>query len=62
MLGLLFLSGCETLNETLVRQMFKDHGVSRRVSDQIRDGLERRKRVPPADMPKKPAPFFLDQG
>ena len=60
--GVLLLSGCETLNEVLVRQMFKDHGVSRRVSDQIREGLEIRMNLPPADAPATPAPPFLDQG
>lgn len=60
--GFFLLAGCETLNEALVRQMFKDHGVSRRVSDQIREGLERRIHRPPADAPATPAPPFLDQG
>lgn len=61
LLGLFFLSGCESLNEALVRQMFTDHGVSRKVSDQIREGLERREKLAPAK-PGKPAPAFLDQG
>lgn len=62
LLGLFFLSGCESLNEALVRQMFTDHGVSRKVSDQIREGLERRQKLPQPDAPREPAPEFLDQG
>ncbi len=58
---LVFLSGCETLNEAAVRFMFIEHGVSRKMSDQIREGLERRK-VQPAETPVKTAPPFLDQG
>ncbi len=62
LLGLVFLPGCESLNEALVRQMFTDRSVSRKVSDQIREGLERRQKLPQADAPGKPAPAFLDQG
>lgn len=56
------LAGCESLNETLVRQMFIDHGVSREVGDQIRKGLERRQKAPAAERPREPAPPFLDLG
>ena len=60
-LALLLLSGCETLNDTLVRQWFKDSGLSHKVKDQIREGLERRKSAP-VNIPARPAPAFLDQG
>lgn len=60
--ALVLLAGCESLNETLVRQMFIDHGVSREVSEQIREGLKRRQKAPPAELPRKAAPPFLDQG
>lgn len=60
--ALVVLPGCESLNETLVRQMFIDHGVSREVSEQIKEGLKRRQKAPPAELPRKDAPPFLDQG
>ena len=59
--ALLLLSGCETVNETLVRQLHKDSGLGRRVNHQIREGLERRKAAP-GSVPKSPAPAFMDQG
>ena len=62
LLALVVLSGCESLNEAVVRQLFRDPGLSRRMNYQIREGLERRKTLPPADIPHKPAPTFLDQG
>jgi hypothetical protein len=62
LLALLLLSGCETVNDTLVRQWFKDSGLSRRLNYRIREGLERREAAPPADVPRRPAPDFLDQG
>jgi hypothetical protein len=62
LLAFLLLSGCETLNDTLVRQRFKERGLSDRVNDQIREGLERREAAPPAKVPARPAPAFLDQG
>lgn len=60
--ALVLLAGCESLNETLVRQMFIDHGVSREVGDRIRKGLERRQKTPAAELPREPAPPFLDLG
>ncbi|WP_226377622.1 hypothetical protein [Citrifermentans bremense] len=60
--ALALLAGCESLNDTLVRQMYIDHGVSREVGDQIREGLERRQKAPAAKLPRKPAPPFLDLG
>jgi hypothetical protein len=60
-LVLALLSGCEGLNDALVRQWFKDSGLSRKVNEQIREGLERRK-ARPKDIPRTPAPDFLDQG
>jgi len=62
LLALLLLSGCGALNDTLVRMWFEDRGLSRRLSSQIREGLERRKSAPPAEVPKRPAPSFMDQG
>ena len=61
LLALVSLAGCESLNEIVVRQLFKDHGLSREVSDQIREGLERRDKQP-AEIRKLPAPDFMDQG
>lgn len=61
LLALVFLSGCESLNGLVVRQMFKDSSLGRRVGDQIRDGLERREKAP-LEPQKEPAPPFLDQG
>lgn len=57
----LLLPGCGTLNETMVRQMYKDHGISRKTRNQIRQGLEQREQQP-QEVPKQPAPAFLDQG
>jgi len=59
--ALLLLSGCETLNDALVRQWFKDSGLSHKVKDQIWEGLERRESAP-VQRPATPAPAFLDQG
>ena len=59
-LALLLLSGCASVNDMLVRQMFKDWGVSRSIRGQIWEGLERREAAP--SFPKKPAPPFMDQG
>ena len=62
LIALLFLPGCETLNEAMVRHMMKEPGVSGEVLDQIRDGLQRREQVPPAKGESLPASPFLDQG
>ena len=62
LLALVLLSGCETLNATLVRQRFKDRGLSHRVAEQIKEGLEKRQRAPAANTPTTPAPGFMDQG
>ncbi|WP_129126909.1 hypothetical protein [Geomonas oryzae] len=62
LLGFLFLSGCETLNEAMVRHMMKEPGLSGEVLDQIRDGLQRRERVAPEKRESVPASPFLDQG
>lgn len=59
-LVLALLTGCETLNDALVRHSFEDWGLSRNVGRQIREGLEKRKEAPPA--PAAPPPAFLDQG
>lgn len=58
------LSGCESLNDVLVRQWFLDHGMSNKVGNQIREGLDRRMSAPPPKpaAPRRPAPEFLDQG
>jgi hypothetical protein len=60
--ALAFLSGCETLNDALVRQSLKDRGLSHRLDFQIREGLEKRMAAPPVNAPRRPAPAFLDQG
>lgn len=62
LLALLFLPGCETLNEAMVRHMMKEPGMSGEVLDQIRNGLQRRERVPPEQRESVPASPFLDQG
>lgn len=61
MVVLLLLPGCASINDMLVRQMFKDWGVSRSISQQIKEGLERRREVPPPG-PKELAPPFMDMG
>ena len=61
LLALPFLSGCETINEALVRQIHKEPGLSRRMHNQIREGLERRKAAPPGSIPKRTAPGNMDQ-
>ncbi|MBJ6750685.1 hypothetical protein [Geomonas anaerohicana] len=61
LLPALLLPGCETLNDAMVRHMLKEPGMSGRISDQIRDGLQRREKAPPATVPEAPPPF-LDQG
>lgn len=60
-LAALLLSGCASINDALVRQMFKDWGTSRSVRQQIMEGLERRREVPPPG-PKELAPPFMDMG
>jgi len=60
--ALLLIAGCESLNEAFVRQMYTDHGISRRIEEQIREGLEKRKRLPATNIPASPAPSFFDQG
>lgn len=60
--ALLSLTGCETLNDAMVRRMFWDGGVSRSVERQILDGLERREKVPAVTEPGRPAPPELDRG
>ena len=60
--ALLLFSGCQTLNDSLVRQWLGDAGLSRRVHDQIREGMQRREEAPAPYLPAKPAPAFLDEG
>ena len=60
--ALLWLPGCASLNDTLVRMRFYDSGFSRGVHRQIRDGLDRREGRPPLSLQQMPAPAFLDQG
>ena len=62
LLALVLLSGCDTLNDAVVRQLFRDPGLSRKVNYQIREGLEKRKAAPQPNVPLRPAPDFLDQG
>lgn len=62
LLALLSLPGCETLNDLIVRQMLKEPGVSGKVRDQIREGLEKREKAPPTERPQQPPPPFMDQG
>jgi len=61
-LASLVLGGCAELNDSLVRSWFKDRELGDRVSSQIREGLERRQAVPQPELPKRPAPAFLDEG
>ncbi|WP_224983063.1 hypothetical protein [Geomonas agri] len=61
LLPTLLLPGCETLNDAMIRHMLKEPGLSGKISDQIRDGLERREKAPSATIPEA-APPFLDQG
>ena len=61
LLPLLLLAGCEALNDALVRWSFKDGGISDKVNEQIREGLER-KLGTPENRPHETAPPFLDQG
>jgi len=61
LLAFLLLSGCGALNDSLVRFWFQDRELGERVNSQIREGLERRMSAP-AEVPKIPAPAFLDQG
>lgn len=61
LLPALLLPGCETLNDAMIRHMLKEPGMSGRIGDQIRGGLERREKAPPATVPEA-APPFLDQG
>lgn len=62
LLTLLLLSGCEALNDSLVRIWFQDLELGSRVNSQIREGLKRRMSAPAQDLPKRPTPVFLDQG
>jgi hypothetical protein len=62
LLALLLLSGCEALNDSLVRLWFQEPGLSNRVNSQIREGLIRRMSAPAAQAPRRPAPAFLDLG
>ncbi|WP_239026949.1 hypothetical protein [Geomonas oryzisoli] len=61
-LMLLFLSGCETLNDAMIRFTLKEPGLSGRISDQIREGLQRREKKPPMAAPQETPPPFMDQG
>lgn len=60
--ALLLFSGCQALNDALVRQWLGDAGLSRRVHDQIREGMQRREKTPVPYLPAQPAPAFLDEG
>ena len=62
LLTLLLLSGCGALNDSLVRIWFQDLELGSRVNSQIREGLKRRMSAPATELPKRPAPVFLDQG
>lgn len=60
-LGVLLLTGCAELNDSLVRAWFMDRKLGNRVGTQIREGLEKREQAPVPVQPR-PAPEFLDQG
>ncbi|QXE92856.1 hypothetical protein [Geomonas subterranea] len=62
LLALLFLPGCETFNDAMIRYMLKEPGLSGRFSDQIRNGLRKWEKTPPAALPNEAPPPFLDQG
>ena len=60
--AILLLGGCAALNDSLVRMWFQDQGLSDRINTQIREGLERRRSAPEQNVPRQPAPVFIDQG
>jgi hypothetical protein len=61
--ALALLSGCESLNGSLVRLWLMDHGYGREMNSLIREKFERKMTAPPAsNLPGRPAPPFLDQG
>lgn len=62
LIAMALLSGCEPLNDALVRQWHKDSGLGRRVRNQINEGLDRRRTAPPKVGPAFPAPPSLNQG
>ncbi|MBU5636600.1 hypothetical protein KOM00_07605 [Geomonas sp. Red69] len=62
LLMLLFLPGCETLNDAMIRYTLKEPGLSGRISDQIREGLKKREQAPPTARPQETPPPFMDQG
>lgn len=58
----LFLAGCASVNDAIVRRWFQDTGYGDQVNSQIRRGLERRMSAPQRVVPKEASPEFLDQG
>ncbi|UFS69281.1 hypothetical protein LPW11_15425 [Geomonas sp. RF6] len=58
------LSGCEGMNDAMVRRWHMDRQLGTEMNDQIQEGYRRRMEVPPAPAtaPKTPAPTGLDQG
>ena len=62
LLALPLFAGCAGLNDSLVRFWFQDRSLGDRVNTQIREGLEHRESAPARELPKLPAPAFLDQG
>ena len=58
----LLLPGCAALNDSLVRFRFEDRNLSGQINSRIREGLQRRDSAPAPELPKRPAPAFLDQG
>ncbi|MBJ6723092.1 hypothetical protein [Geomesophilobacter sediminis] len=58
------LAGCESVQDSLVRQYFLDQGMSDQYGTYIREELERKMAAPPpANLaPRRIAPQSLDQG
>ncbi|MCM0082301.1 hypothetical protein L4X63_11945 [Geomonas sp. Red32] len=59
---LLTLTGCETINDAVVRSWLMDSGLGNRVNKQIKEGLKKKEISPPVTGPRFPAPQGLDQG
>lgn len=56
------LCGCESLSDLLVRQWFIDQHFSHEMSSTMNKQLKRKEASPPATLPRRTAPPFLDQG
>ncbi|GFO57024.1 hypothetical protein GMSM_40310 [Geomonas sp. Red276] len=59
---LLAVTGCESINDAVVRSWLMDSGLGNRVSKQIKEGLKKKEAAPPVTGPRFPAPQGMDQG